>query len=109
MYTLIALYIGYAIMDKVQIGLDTSNSVIIITNNPDELPQKIHNTIGRGATFIKGEGAFSKEDKKIIYCTVRTTQIGRLKEIIEQHDPNAFMTINNTSEVKGKGFRSIGF
>lgn len=109
MYTLIALYIGYTVLDKVQIGLDTSNSVIIITKNPEELPYKIHSMLGRGSTYIKGEGTFSKEDKKIIYCTVRTTQIGKLKEIVEKHDPDAFMTINNTSEVRGKGFRTIGF
>lgn len=109
MYTLISLYIGYKVVDKVYIGIDTNNSVLIITDNPDVLPEKIHNTTGRGATFLKGEGAYSKKEKKIIYCTVKSTQIGKLKEIIKEHDPKAFITINSISEVKGKGFRNMEF
>lgn len=109
MYTLISLYIGYKVVDKVYIGIDTSNSVVIITDKPDELPEKIHSTIKRGATFLKGEGAYSKKEKKIIYCTVKSTQIGKLKEIIKDHDPKAFITINSISEVKGKGFKNMEF
>lgn len=109
LYTMIALFIAYQIMEKVQIGLDVSNSVLIITDKPDDLPQKIHDKIGRGSTFLKAEGTYNKEDKKILYCTAKSTQIGKLKEIIEAHDPKAFMTINSIEEVKGKGFRNISF
>lgn len=108
MYTLIALFISYQIVDKVQQGLDTKKTVFIISSQPQELADAIIVKLHRGATFLNGEGAFNKDNKKIIYCTVTSTQVGKLKEIIDEMDPEAFITINDVKEVKGRGFKSIG-
>ncbi|WP_242851730.1 YitT family protein [Caloranaerobacter sp. TR13] len=108
MYTLIALYTAYKIVDKVQEGLDTKKNVIIISDKSQELGEAIQKKLQRGVTFLKGEGGYTKNNKNVIYCIVTSTQVGKLKEIVEQVDPNAFMTINNIQEVKGKGFKSVG-
>lgn len=108
MYTIIGLYIAYQIVDKVQQGIDTSKSVIIISDKPLDIANSIMENLNRGATFLNGEGAYSKSDKKIIYCMVTSTQIVKLKEIVEKVDEKAFITINDTEEVKGRGFKSIG-
>ncbi|WP_242863262.1 YitT family protein [Caloranaerobacter ferrireducens] len=108
MYTLIALYTAYKIVDKVQEGLDTKKNVIIISDKSQELGEAIQKKLHRGVTFLKGEGGYTKNNKNVIYCIVTSTQVGKLKEIVEEVDPNAFMTINNIQEVKGKGFKSVG-
>lgn len=107
-YTLIALFISYQIVDKVQQGLDTKKTVFIVTSRPEELAVAIHAKLHRGATFLNGEGAFNKDNKKIIYCTVTSTQVGKLKELIDEMDPKAFITINDVKEVKGRGFKTMG-
>ncbi len=108
-YTLIASFISYQIVNKVQQGLDTKKTVIIVSSQPHELAEAIYIKLRRGATFLNGEGAFNKDNKKIIYCTVTSTQVGKLKELIDEMDPEAFITINDVKEVKGRGFKTIGF
>ncbi|MTI69129.1 MAG: YitT family protein [Firmicutes bacterium] len=108
LYTMLGLYISYQLVDKVQTGLDTKKTVIIISEKPQEMANVIINKLKRGATFLNGEGAYSNDNKKIIYCTVMSTQVGKLKDIVEEVDSNAFITINDTEEVKGRGFKNIG-
>jgi len=108
LYTMIGLYISYQIVDKVQSGLDTKKTVVIISEKPRQMADGIIKTLKRGVTFFNGEGAYSNNNKKIIYCTVTSTQVGKLKELVEEVDSNAFITINDTEEVKGRGFKNIG-
>ena len=108
MYTLIGLYIAYQVLEKVQIGFDTKNTVMIISDESQQLANEIISKLGRGVTFLKGEGAYSKDDKNIIYCTIMSRQVGQLKEIVETIDADAFITINEAQEVRGKGFKTIG-
>lgn len=108
LYTFIAMYVGYQIVDKVQVGLDKKTNVIIISDKSEELAEAIIKILHRGVTFLQGEGGYSKSNKRVIYCIVKSTQIGKLKEILEEIDPNAFVTINSIEEVRGTGFRSSG-
>ncbi|MBU5675361.1 YitT family protein [Alkaliphilus sp. MSJ-5] len=108
MYTLIAMYVAYKIVDKVQEGLDQKKNVMIVSDKAEEMAEVIMDKLNRGVTFLQAEGGYSKSNKKVIYCILTTTQIAKLKEIIEQHDPKAFMTIQSIQEVQGTGFRNIG-
>lgn len=108
MYTLIAMYIGYQIVDKVQVGMDQKKNVMIVSDHAEIIADVIMKNLNRGVTFLQAEGAYSKSNKKVIYCILTTTQIAKLKEIIEEHDPHAFMTIHSIQEVRGSGFRNVG-
>lgn len=108
MYTLIAMYIAYQIVDKVQEGIDQKKNVMIVSDKAEEMADVIMSTLNRGVTFLQAEGAYSKCNKKVIYCILTTTQISKLKEIIEEYDPKAFMTIQSIQEVQGTGFKNIG-
>ncbi|WP_041719650.1 YitT family protein [Alkaliphilus oremlandii] len=108
MYTLIAMYIGYQIVDKVQVGMDQKKNVMIVSDKAEIIADVIMKNLNRGVTFLQAEGAYSKSNKKVIYCILTTTQIAKLKEIIEEHDPHAFMTIHSIQEVRGTGFRNVG-
>ncbi len=57
---------------------------------------------------LEGMGGYKKENKRIIYCIVTSTEIVRLKNIVERIDKNAFLTINDIVEVKGSGFKNTG-
>lgn len=108
MYTLISMYIGYQVLDKVQVGFNVKKNVIIVSDKHEELSDAIINQLGRGVTFLKGMGAFTKEDKNVLYCIVTSKQVAKLKEILDEIDPSAFLTINEVVEVKGKGFKNVG-
>ena len=108
MYTLIALYIGYQILDKVQVGLNVKKNVLIVSDRSEELAEEIIKKLNRSVTFLEGMGGYKKENKKVIYLIVTSNEIVRLKNIVERIDKNAFLTINDIVEVKGSGFKNVG-
>ncbi len=108
MYTLIAMYIGYQVLDKVQVGFNVRKNVIIISDKEEELAHAIIARLNRGVTYLDGMGAFTHEKKKVLYCIVNSKEIVKLKSIVDEIDPSAFLTINDVVEVKGKGFKSVG-
>lgn len=107
MYTLISMYIGYQILDKVQTGFNIQKNVVIVSDKSKELSTAIIEQMNRGITFLKGQGGYSHEDKNIIYCTLKSREIAKLKEIVNRVDPMAFFTITDVVEVKGRGFKSL--
>lgn len=107
MYTLISMYIGYQILDKVQTGFNVQKNIIIVSDKSRELSIAIMERLHRGVTFLKGEGGYTQEDKNIIYCILTSREIAKLKEIVDEVDPKAFFTINDVVEVKGRGFKSM--
>ncbi|MGM9571033.1 MAG: YitT family protein [bacterium] len=58
---------------------------------------------------MHGEGAYTHNQKEIIYCIVKTRELPKLKDIIIEIDPKAFMSVSDTKEVLGKGFYQEGF
>jgi uncharacterized membrane-anchored protein YitT (DUF2179 family) len=59
----------------------------------------------RGVTFLEAEGAYTQEKKKIIYCIVSSNEIPKIKEIALKYDKKSFISVNDVSEVKGRGFK----
>ncbi len=108
MYTLISMYVSSKVLDKVQEGFDIRKQVMIISDNEEELGNEIINRLHRGVTYLEGEGAFTRNKKKVIYCIVTLNQLAKLKQIVIETDPHAFMTVNDTAEVLGKGFSKRG-
>lgn len=108
MYTLISMYIGYQVLDKVQVGFNEKKNVIIISNKEEELAHAIIDRVNRGVTYLEGMGAFTNEKKKVLYCIVTSKEIAKLKAIVDEIDPSAFLTVNDVVEVKGKGFKTVG-
>lgn len=108
MYTLIAMYIGYQVLDKVQTGFNIKKNVVIVSDRSEELANEILTKLHRGVTFLEGMGAYSKENKKVIYCIITSNEVVRLKALVDEIDPGAFLTINDVVEVKGSGFVNEG-
>lgn len=107
MYTLIALFVGYNVLDKVRTGFNIMKKIIIISDKSDEIASAIIKKLHRGVTFLEGEGAYTHKDRKVIYCVVTSTEVAKLKDIVDEIDPYAFMTINEVVEVVGRGFKHI--
>jgi len=101
MYSLIAYYIIFKTIDTVLEGLDESKSIIIITDYYEEISNAIMNTLERGVTLIEGQGGYTKEPKKIIFCVITRLELAEMKHIVSEIDPNAFIAIENVHEVSG--------
>ncbi|MDY0234802.1 MAG: YitT family protein [Gudongella sp.] len=108
MYTIIAMYVGYQVLDKVQMGFNVRKNVFIISDKSEELASQILTNLHRGVTLLEGTGAYTKQGKKVIYCIVTSNEIVKLKVLVDKIDPGAFLTINDVVEVRGSGFQNEG-
>jgi uncharacterized membrane-anchored protein YitT (DUF2179 family) len=108
MYTLITMYIASAVIDKIQQGFDIRKSVMIITAKEKEVAEEIFNHLVRGVTYLEGEGAYTGDRKRVIYCIVSLNQLAKLKQIVREIDESAFITVSDTAEVMGHGFKNRG-
>ncbi|MCB2289412.1 YitT family protein [Clostridium sp. CS001] len=108
-YTLIAMYISAAMVDKVIQGFNQEKVVLIVTGKCDKAKQAILENLGRGVTYLYGEGAYTGEKKKIIYCILSPREIEEVKNLMENIDTSAVISIMDTTEVRGKGFKARAF
>lgn len=105
MLTLISMYISAAVLDKTIEGFDYKKVVMVITDRPLEISDTIIKEVGRGVTLLHGQGAYTHKEKELVYCVVKITQLAKIKKIVENADPQAFMTVMDAAEVMGKGFQ----
>lgn len=105
MYSLIAYFIAFKMIDTTIEGFDETKSVWIISDKPEKLGQSILYRLGRGVTYLSGEGAYTGDDKKVIFCVVTRLEEAKLKAIVEDVDPEAFLAIGNIHEVRGGRFK----
>lgn len=105
LYTLISMVITSSVMNRTIDGLDHKKSVFIITEHEHEVANAILSELNRGVTFLSGQGAYTGVQKNVIFCIVTLNQLARVKHIVRTVDPEAFMTVSDTSEVLGRGFR----
>ena len=103
-YTLLFDFIVSRVIDLIGEGGYAGKGFMIITQKPMELANKINDELGRGVTFISGQGYYSKNDLKIVYCIVARNEMVKMKEMIHSIDPMAFITITEAHEILGEGF-----
>ncbi|MBM7587714.1 uncharacterized membrane-anchored protein YitT (DUF2179 family) [Bacillus pakistanensis] len=105
MYSLLAYYVAFKVIDITIKGLDESKSVWIISENYEQLGDALLHRLGRGVTYLNGEGAFSGDNKKVIFCVITRLEEAKLKDIVSEHDSSAFLAIADIAEVKGGRFK----
>lgn len=106
MYSIITYFIAYKMIDIVAEGMEEMKSCTIISNSPDEIAQALLKNLGRGVTYLHGEGAFSGEPKKILFIIISRIELSTLRDIVHDIDPNAVVAIENVAEVFGSNLRN---
>lgn len=106
LYTGIFMFIDATVIEKVQTGFSQRKTVFIISARPDLIAEQVMKRLDRGVTFINTTGGWSHEPRKMIYTVINMIELGRLKQMMYDIDPDAFVAISNTAEVIGKRFLS---
>lgn len=107
MYAVIAMFVVSRVIDLVLYGVDNSNVCYIISEKSEQLVNDITDSLHRGVTILEGEGAYSHQNKQVLLCVVKRTQISDIRKIIKSVDENAFFIITDAKNVFGKGFGDI--
>jgi uncharacterized membrane-anchored protein YitT (DUF2179 family) len=105
MYSLLAYFVAFKTIDIVIEGLDESKAAWIISDQHREIGEAILARLGRGVTYLNGEGAYTGDDKKVIFCVITRLEEAKLKSIVEDLDETAFLAVGNIAEVRGGRFK----
>jgi len=106
LYTGIFMFVDGTVIEKVQTGFSQRKAVFVISSRPELIAQQVMKRLDRGVTFISTEGGWSHKHQKMIYTVINMIELGRLKQMLFDIDPDAFVAISNTTEVIGKRFLS---
>ncbi|MBP1932747.1 uncharacterized membrane-anchored protein YitT (DUF2179 family) [Ammoniphilus resinae] len=101
----IAYFIASKVIHIVEEGLSGSKTFKIITNQPELMVETIRDRLGRSATYNLVRGGYSNEKFKEITCVINRLEESKIKEIIQEIDPNSFVIVYDVAEVKGGNFR----
>ncbi|HOS99768.1 MAG TPA: YitT family protein [Acidobacteriota bacterium] len=105
MFAIIAIFVNSKTIDFLIQGMNQGKKFLIISRKYREIADDIIRVMGRGATLLNGVGAFSGEDRPIILVVIRPRELPRLKSIVRDHDPDAFVMVSEVYEIMGEGFR----
>jgi len=108
MYSLLSVIINTNTIDYVLEGITKSFQAMIITSKHSEIKERILSELGRGVTLVRVIGGYSGEERLALWVILRSPrEIVKMKEIVKEEDPTAFITITHIREVLGKGFKKI--
>lgn len=103
LWSLISIYVTAKCIDMVLTGGPTEKVVHIVSDRIDELSKLIIENLGKSGTVLKGKGLYQNETKSMIFLVVERRSLGRLRDLIRDNDPDAFMIVMEASEMLGRG------
>lgn len=101
MYTGIAVFVSSKVIDIVEAGVNYAKEIYIFTEKPELLASEILRQLERGVTKLNGKGMYTGKPVDILWCVVYNRQVPQLRRIVDRHDPNAFIIVNEVRETKG--------
>lgn len=107
LYGLILIYVAGVAVDMTLQGIDVVRQAMIVTNKYEAVSSAIVAELDRSSTIIPAKGGYTKEERNILFCVVMRSEVARLKEIVNQADPKAFMVVGHANEALGEGFNPL--
>lgn len=105
-YSALAMFIASYVLDKVLYSGDSAKLVFIISDMAQEITDRILSTMHVGITLLSGEGAYAHKEKKVILCVARKHSFPKVRDVVKELDPHAFVIVSSATEIFGKGYKS---
>ena len=105
LYAGIALAVSSMVLDLVLYGPDEAKSVFIISDRAEDVAKRILQELDIGVTYLQGRGAYTGAEKQVLLCAMRKALFPKVRNIVQQEDPEAFMIVSSATEIFGEGFK----
>ena len=107
LYAMVALYISGVAAEVVTEGVGVARTAIIVSDRPREVADVILRELERGVTGLHGEGMYTQQARTVLFVVISRSEVARLKALIHEADPEAFVVIGQANEALGQGFRPL--
>lgn len=106
LYSVVTLVVATKVIETVTLGINFTKAVHIISHCPEDLSVRLMGELNRGVTGLEGKGMWTGSRKEVLICVLTARQVPKLKRIVKEVDPDAFVYISDAREVFGEGFHS---
>ena len=107
LYGMIVMYVSGLAAELVLEGPGILRSVTIISYEHQQVAQEIMTVLERGVTILSGKGAYTGKDRPVLYCVVTRSEVNKIKALVHEIDPDAFIVIGEAHEAMGEGFKRL--
>ena len=107
LYAAIATIVSSFCLDLVLYGRDEAKLVYLITDHEQAIADRLLQELEIGVTYLDGQGAYTRDNKKVILCAMQKRLLPKVQEIAMEEDPFAFLIVTSASEIFGEGFKDI--
>ncbi len=107
LYAAIATIVSSFCLDLVLYGRDEAKLVYLITDHEKAIADRLMQELEIGVTYLQGQGAYTRDNKKVILCAMQKRLLPRVQEIAMEEDPFSFLIVTSASEIFGEGFKDI--
>ena len=104
LYSLVAMFVCSMMLDLVLYGPDGAKLVYIVSDKSTAIAERVTKEVNTGGTFLEGVGAYSLKKTEVLMCVVKKHLYPKLKDVVMQEDPHAFLIVTSASEVFGLGY-----
>lgn len=105
LYAAVTLVVTTKVIDTVTVGINFTKAAHIISVKSDDVARELLQDLDRGVTGLQGRGLYTGSRKEVLICVLRARQVPRLKRIVRDIDPDAFVYLTDAREVFGEGFQ----
>lgn len=105
--SIIALFVMSIAFNNIILGINRTKTLFIISDKWDEIAPEVLNKMHRGVTYIPCRGAYTNQEKTLVYILTKTIELGSIRRLVLEKDPKAIISIIDTREVIGKGFSAV--
>ncbi|GIP32416.1 YitT family protein [Paenibacillus sp. J2TS4] len=105
LYTIVVVFIASKMIDFITEGAYAAKAFTIVTENAKPLADAITRELERGVTIFPAKGAYSQNNKEVLYCVIARQEARRLRMIIKMVAPSAFIIVTDVHDVLGEGFK----
>ena len=108
LHALIVVFLSTKVSEMILVGFEKSKLCIIISDKGAEISETLLQNSPRGVTMLDGQGMYTHKEHNVLLTCVKNHQLPQLKQIVKSVDEQAFIIINESAEVRGKGFKMLG-
>lgn len=107
LYAIVSLYVSGLVSETILEGSGTVRTALIVTGEAKTISERVLAEMERGVTFLQGVGAYTGNERPVIYCVITRSEVAQLKAIVREVDPDAFIVIGQAHEALGEGFKPL--
>jgi len=101
LYSVLTYFSASKTVDFLLHGIEEHTAVVVVSERSEEIRQAVIRDLGRGVTVYKGRRGWTDAEQDILFCVVTRLEIGRVRSLVEEFDPAAFVVVHPLSDVHG--------